>query len=286
VTGRRTAAASISERSRRPLRFVFMLTVAIAGVLVMGPARAASEVFVLQDGTPLVSKPGIGGKILLWVDTGFPLRVVGYEGEWIEVSSSHLKAGSDLAWVPAARVGRHLPGTLDIDYSPEEPSAAPAGALFLEAVGSQEIRIRAQCRIVQPGKDDFVDVIRDTPLQLDVSGPATDCTVSKLGDDGTLDVALRTATGQPVAAASAYTLHGAVRLRTDGPWGGASGFRLPTRFVLLKGMRVHPFPPGNLVPPLGNPTPAFGNPTPALGNPTPALGNPVPAFQQSPVPPP
>jgi len=77
VTGRRTAAASISERSRRPLRIIVLSIVAIVAILSVGPARAAADVFVLQDGTPLVSKPGIGGKILLWVDTGFPLTVVG-----------------------------------------------------------------------------------------------------------------------------------------------------------------------------------------------------------------
>jgi hypothetical protein len=278
VTGRRTAAASISERSRRPLRIVVLSIVTIVGILAMGPARAAADVFVLQDGTPLVSKPGIGGKILLWVDTGFPLTVVGQEGDWLKVSGARLKAGSDAFWVPAARVGRHLPGTLDIAYSQEGPSTAPESeALFLDVVGTEAIRVRASCRIVQPGKDDFIDVINETPVELDVSGPAADCTVRKLGGSGTIDVALRTADGRPVAAATAYTAHGAVRVRTHGPWGGASGARLPTRFVVLRDMPGKPFLPGNPVPPLGNPTPA-------LGNPTPALGNPVPPFQQSPVP--
>jgi hypothetical protein len=273
VTGRRTAAASISERSRRPLRIVLLLLVAIAGILAMGPARAAADVFVLQDGTPLVSKPGVGGKILLWVDTGFPLTVVGQEGDWLRVSSAGLKAGSDTLWVPAARVGRHLPGTVDIDYSQEGPSgASPGEALFLEVVGTQQIRVQARCRIVQFDKDDFIDVINETPVDLDVSGAGADCTVSKLGDSGTIYVALRMGDGRTVATATTYTLHGAVRVRTAGSWGGPSGTRLPTRFAFFKQRRGMPFPPGNPVPPLGNPTPAPGNP--------------VPAFQQSPVPPP
>jgi hypothetical protein len=278
VTGRRTAAASISERSRRPLRIVVLSIVTIVGILAMGPARAAADVFVLQDSTPLVSKPGIGGKILLWVDTGFPLTVVGQEGDWLKVSGARLNAGSDAFWVPAARVGRHLPGTFDIAYSKEGPSTAPGSdALFLEVIGTQAIRVRASCRIVQPGKDDFIDVINEAPLELDVSGPAADCTVRKLGGSGTIDVALRTADGRAIAAANTYTAHGAVRVRTRGPWGGASGVRLPTRFVLLKEMPGKSFL-------LGNPVPPLGNPTPALGNATPALGNPVPPFQQSPVP--
>ena len=57
-------------------------------------------------------------------------------------------------------------------------------------------------------------MINETPVELDVSGPAADCTVSKLGDSGTIDVALRTADGQPVATATTYTPHGAVRVRT------------------------------------------------------------------------
>ncbi|MGH8631987.1 MAG: hypothetical protein ACREU7_14665 [Burkholderiales bacterium] len=248
-----------------------MLVLAMIGILAIGPARAASDVFVLQDGTPLVSKPGVGGKILLWVDTGFPLIVVGREGDWLKVSGARLKAGSDTLWVPAARVGRHLPGTLDIAYSKAGPSPAPEGeTLLLEVIGTQEIRVRAHCRIVQPGKDDFIDVVDETPLELEVSGPTADCTVRKLGDSGTINVALRTADGRPIATASTYTQHGAVRVRTIGPWGGASGFRLPTRFVFLKDPPDNSFPPGNPVPPLRNATPA--------------LGNPVPPFQQSPVP--
>lgn len=282
VTGRRTAAASISERSRWSLCLMCVLALATIAILSTGPARAASDVFVLEDGTPLVSKPGVGGKILRWVDTGFPLTVIGREGDWLKVSSAQLK--SDSIWVPAARVGRHLPGTIDITYSQEEPSAAEGQALFLEVVGTQDIRVRARCRIDQPGKDDFIDVIDETPMELDVSGPATDCTVRKLGDSGMIDVALRTADGQSVATANTYTLHGGVRVRTDGPWGGSSGTRLPAQFTFFKEIPDNPFPPGESLPMSGNPVPPLGNPTPPLGNPTPALGNPVPPFQHSPVP--
>jgi hypothetical protein len=244
-----------------------VLLLAMIGILAIGPARAASDVFVLQDGTPLASKPGVGGKILLWVDAGFPLTVVGREGDWLKVSGAQLETGSDTLWVPAARVGRHLPGTLDVAYSDAEPSAVPDGeALLLEVIGTQEIRVRARCRIVRPGKDDFIDVVGGTPLELDVRGPTADCTVRKLGDSGTIDVALLTADGRPVATASTYTRHGGVRVRTVGPWGSASGSRLRKRFVFLKDMPDAP------------------NPVPPLGNSTSPLGNPVPPFQQSPVP--
>ena len=118
----------------------------------------------------------------------------------------------------------------------DHPSRPRRRSLLLEVIGTQEIRVRARCRIVQPGDDDFIDVVDETPLELDVGGPTADCTVRKLGDSGTIDVALRTADGRVVAAASTYTQHGAVRVRTIGPWGGASGFRLAKRFVFLKDM--------------------------------------------------
>src|SRR5262245_51138151 len=112
VIGRGTAAASISKRGRRALRIVLLVAFAMFGIPAAGPAHASTDVYVVQDGTPVASKPGIGGKILFWLDTGFPLTVVGREGEWLKVSSSHFKAGGSF-WVPAARVGRHLPGSTE-----------------------------------------------------------------------------------------------------------------------------------------------------------------------------
>ena len=278
VIGRRTAAASISERRRRALRFFFALALAMVGLLAMGPARAAGDVYVLQDRTPLASKPGVGGRILLWVDTGFPLTVVGRHGDWLKVSSSRLESGRDTLWVPAARVGSHLPGMLDIAYSSNEPSSTQEGEdLFLEVVGTRELPVHVRCRIVQPDKDDFIDVIDKTPLRLDVGGPAADCTVRNLGTIGTIDAALWTAAGELIAGASSYSEHGAIRVCTNGPWGNADGVALPTIYVVLRNATDFPFPPGEPFPPLRNPMPA-------LGNPVPVLGNPVPPFQQSPVP--
>src|SRR5262249_47604614 len=193
--GRRTAAASISESNRRPLSrtFLLLLNLALLGMLTTSPVRAAADVYVLQDDTPLVSKPGIGGKILQWVDTGFQLPVVGRDGEWLQVSGAHLKGAGDTLWVPAARVGSHLPGMLDIAYSKAGLSTAPGGspggdAFFLEVVGTEAIRVHAGCRIAQPGKDDFINVVDETPVELDLNGPAADCTVSKLGGGGAIEV--------------------------------------------------------------------------------------------------
>jgi len=275
------AAASISKRSRRPLRIVFLLTLAMIGLPAMGPAHAANDVYVLQDGTPLVSKPGVGGKILRRVDTGFPLTVVGREGDWLKVSSSRLKAGSGTLWVPAVRVGRRPPDTRNAAYSQEGPSGAPdGGALFLEVAGTQGTSVRGQCRIVQPDKDDIIDVNSETPLQLDVSGSAVDCIVRQFGVSEPIDVALRTAEGELVAAASTDASHAAVRVRTDGPWGGAFGFMLRTRFFAF--IPNSPLTPGNPVPPLGNAMPALSNPVPPLGTLMQPFGNPGQPFRVSP----
>ena len=122
--GRLTAAASISERRRRQARIAALFALVATALVHVGAARADGDVTVLQDGTPLVSKPGVGGRILLWVDRGFPLTVVGRQGDWLEVSSAQLKA----VWVPAARVGvptapdsRTPPGTSEIARWHEEP---------------------------------------------------------------------------------------------------------------------------------------------------------------------
>src|ERR1700752_5381790 len=77
VIGKRTAAASTFERSRWSLRIALML-IALLTAMASAPGlpRAADNVFVQQDRTPLVSKPGVGGKIVAWVDTGFPLTIL------------------------------------------------------------------------------------------------------------------------------------------------------------------------------------------------------------------
>lgn len=247
------------------------LIMAIMGIVVAcGSLQAAGDVYVLQDRTPIVSKPGIGGKILVWVDTGFPLTLQGHQGDWLRVSSPSLELPGDDLWVPAARVGDRLPGTFDIAYSDEGFASGPDDSVFQLAItGSQTLRVRANCRVVEDGDDKFVEVVDDVPLTLDLEGTAVDCTVRKLGSVGGVDVVLLDPDGRPAASASTFARRGRVRLRSAGPWGGAAGFALPTRFVVLKERPDVNLPPGNSVPPLGVTTPA--------------LGNPVPPFEQSPV---
>ena len=213
----------------------------------MGPARAAADVFVLQDGTPLVSKPGVGGKILLWVDTGFPLTVVGQEGDWLRVSSFGPQGGQWRCSGCRRRGSAVICRVRSTSTIPRKDRLAHRRARlsFWRSSARSKSASTPAAGSLQPDKDDFIDVINETPVELDVSGPGADCTVSKLGDSGTIDVALRTGDGQTVATATTYTPHGAVRVRTAGSWGGPSGTRLPTRFAFFRHRRGMPFPPGN-----------------------------------------
>jgi len=257
--GRRTAAASISDRCRRLLSVAFVLSAVVATILGAATARAAGDVFVLQDQTPIVSKPGVGGKILVWVDTGFPLTVRGIQGDWLKVSSSLLKLPAESLWVPAARVGKQPPGMFDVAYSDGGFTPAPHAAGYrLEIIGTESLRVRAACHMVEDGDKEFVDTVDETPVTLHLDGTAVDCTVRKLTAAGRIDVLLLGPDGRAVAAAGTFARHGKVRLRSDGSWGRAAGFALPTRFVVLKELPDVKSAPGVIIPPLGDPVPPFG----------------------------
>jgi hypothetical protein len=255
---------TVERRFRR-----FAAGLALAGLLTIGiPAHGASDVYVQQDHTPIVTKPGIGGKILVWVDAGFPLTVHGRDGDWLKVSSSLLEVPGHSLWVPAARVDDILPGAFDIAYAPDRSPAARDGTLFrLEVSGSPDLRVRAQCRADKGGDDAFHRVIDDVPVTLDIDAAAVDCFVRKLESPGRIDAVLRAADGTIIATAGTFARRGAVRVRSNGPWGGAAGFALPTRFVVEEDTATMNPPTGGLVPPLGNPVPAPGNPTPPLAAP-------------------
>ncbi len=277
ATGKRLAAASTSDW-RFLLAAVAWTLALLLSVPVSTSVRADDNVYVQQEGTPIVSKPGVGGKILGWVGTGFPLTVRGREGDWLEVSSSLLTFPSESLWVPAARVGDHLPGAFDIAYAPDGQSVGPGGAFFqLEIGGTPDTRVRANCRAERGRDDAFRRIIDDVPAALEIDGDAVDCVVRKLESDGWVDVVLRGPDGTIVAGASTDARRGAVRVRSDGSWGGAAGFALPARFVLFKDPSKIDLPSGGPVPPLGNPVPPLGSSVPALGNPVPPLASPTAA---------
>lgn len=259
--GKRMVAASTSDRWF-PRRAAIWTLAFLMSLLISASIRADGNVYVQQEDTPIVSKPGVGGKILGWVGTGFPLTVHRREGDWLEVSSSLLKFPSASLWVPAARVGNRLPGAFDIAYSPDGQPVGPDGAPFrLEIGGTPDTRVRANCRAEQGRDDAFRRIVEGVPTALEVDGDAVDCVVRKLEFGGWIDVVLRGPDGTIVAGAGTYARGGAVRVRSDGSWGAAAGFALPARFVLFKDPSKIDLPSGGVVPPLGNPVPPLASPT-------------------------
>lgn len=261
VTGRRMAAASTSDR--RFVRLAAALTLALTALLALGSSGyAADEVFVQEDNTPIVSRPGVGGKILIRVDAGFALTVLGRDGEWLEVSSPVLKLPGDSLWVPAARVGSKSPGAGTLEASP-----AGGPVYRLEVTGNPELRMRARCRI-DKGLEDrrrddgFRTIIDNVPAVIELVGPV-DCFVRMFGPPGEMTVILRRIDGAIVASGTTYAGSDAVRVRSDGPWGSAGGFIERLGFIALND-RFPGQPSGALVPPLGNPVPPLGNPVPPL----------------------
>jgi hypothetical protein len=211
-----------------------------------GEPAWADIAIVQQDATPVVSAPGVGGRVLTRVDAGFTLTVLGREGEWLKVASPQLPLGGEL-WVPAERVG-------DIIATPDDTGLS----------GNASMTTAPQFRII--GRTHGV------------ATASPDAAVS-IGSEGTTGDS-RAAT----AAISSNAGGGTARaMDTTTPAAAAQATATPDTAVPATG---NPTPPGgNAVPAQGNPTPAAtGNPTPAggnatptLGNPTPALGNPTPA---------
>ncbi|MGH6928095.1 MAG: hypothetical protein ACREEV_07245, partial [Dongiaceae bacterium] len=226
----------------------------------MSPSgHADDEVFVQQDNTPIASHPGVGGKILIRVDSGFILTVLGRDGDWLEVTSPVLKLPGDSLWVPADRVGSDAPG----GAGALDGSVVADGPVYrLEVTGSQELRMRARCRIDDGTEDNrsddaFRQIIEAVPAVVEIEGPV-DCFVRMFGPPGELSVVLRRVDGTVVASGTIYESGDAVHVRSDGPWGSAAGVIESSVFVSFDG------PSGNIVPPIANPVPPLANPVPPL----------------------
>jgi hypothetical protein len=275
----KTEAQRLARRhSMRAAGDPVRLVAAAAVVLLMSaadntPARADMTV-VLQDKTPIVSWPGVGGRILTRVDAGFALTVLGRDGEWLKIASPELKLSGEL-WVPVARVG-------DIAGAPLE--FAPSQAVSTTAIVPQ------------------FRIMTNTADGMGTTAPGTTAAVgSKVSTSGVTSAITRSsssnATGGAVQA-TANATPSATDVTSDlgNPTPAFSGN--PTPAVSgnpTPAVSGNPTPAmtgnstpalANSVSPVGSTTPAVSNnPTPAMtGNPTPALGNPTPAFSGNPTP--
>jgi hypothetical protein len=234
------------------------------------PARADTAI-VQQDATPIVSRPGVGGRILTRVDTGFTLTVLGREGEWLEVASPQLKLTGEL-WVPAARVGDIVAAPADL--TPSEPASATTAA--------------PQFRITSNMSGSMSALPLGTTT---TAGPRNSGGVSSAVTRSTSATVMRSTSVNAAGSAttqakvSATTAAGDVTPPSDNPT-PAPGNPTPTVDSSPTPALGNPTPAvsGNSTPALGNPTPAVsGNSTPAPGNPTPAMGNAVSGFSGSSV---
>jgi len=270
----------------RGKQWTIRLAAAIAA-LPLGAAVAHADIAVVQqDRTPIVSAPGVGGRILTRVDSGFTLTVVGRDGDWLRVESPQLNLAGAL-WVPAERVGDII--------------AAPAEATLAESVST--MAAKPQFRITSAVTGDATSSAGVPVLSRGSTGvSAAASRTASLGTTGTTR-----ATGGATTAAA--TTAGVTDEGNPTTPVGNSGQPLgnPTTPVGNSGQPLgNPTAPvGNSGQPLGNPTTAvsgnpttamdnptpalgspvasFGNPTPALGNPTPAMGNSTPAMSNTTV---
>jgi hypothetical protein len=261
ATGKETAAASISERARQ-LACAALLALA---VLSPGVAAASDLVYVQQDGTVLATAPGVGGKIVLRVNRGFPLVILGQEGEWLNVRSPQYAAPGETLWVPADRVGPAPEATSQPASVAAPEPAEPEPTFWIYVDGTPALKFRAECRLVVTAdpasrRHEVTDLV---PAALGFDADAVSCTVRKLDNFGDLIVTLTNGQGIVIAALDTSALFGSVRVRSDGPWGVARARRGSSRVIV-----VRDFPEPELgIPKMGTPVPSFtGSPVPPLGS--------------------
>ncbi len=259
---------------------------AVSLLALAGQPAHADTAIVRQDATPIVSAPGVGGRVLARVDAGFPLTVVGRKGEWLRVASPQLKLPGEL-WVPAARVGDIVADPDDAALS-DDPSSMATGPQFRitnmtdgmgtapsGAAASIESRgsIGGSADVTGSTSSDDAALSND-PLSMEI-GPQFRITNMTDGM-GTAP------SGAAASIESRGSIGGSVDV-TRSTSSDAAGATVRATGAATRSTAAQATPDttapaeSNPTPALGNPTPAAGNPTSAVGNPTQALGNPTPA---------
>jgi hypothetical protein len=227
---------------------------AAAALLVIGIAGsrpvAADMTIVQQDATPIVSQPGVGGRILTRVDAGFNLIVLGSEGGWLRVASPQLQLTGNL-WVPAGRVGDVVADPADLP----PPDTTTAGAEMPR-----------------------FQVVTTTAGAAAVPSPSTTASGGQNGSTGVSAAVGRSAPADPAVSA---TRAAGVAAPSAAAAGSSSQVSAAATGNTTSASGNPVASPGDPTPAVGNPTPAMGNVTPAMGNVTPAIGNVTPAMGNS-----
>lgn len=243
------------------------LATAAAALLVIGVAgsrpAAADMAIVQQDATPIVSQPGVGGRILTRVDAGFNLIVLGSEGGWLRVASPQLQLTGNL-WVPAGRVGDVVADPADLPFPDTGPAGAETPRFQIQATAAGATAMPSPGTTASGGQNG------STGVSAAAGRPAP--AESAVGATSAAGAAAPSAAA--AASSSSPTSAATTGSATSASGNAVSSSGSPTS-AQSNGTRENL---GNPTPALGNPTQAMGNPTGAMGNPTPAVGNSVVGF--------
>jgi hypothetical protein len=236
---------------------IVLVTIGIAG----NRPAAADMAIVQQDATPIVSQPGVGGRILTRVDAGFNLIVLGSEGDWLRVASPQLQLTGNL-WVPAGRVGDVVADPADLPLPDIGPAGAEMPRFQIQATAAGVTVVPSPGTTASGGQNGSTGVSaavgRSAPAE-----PAVSATRAA-GVSAPSAAANTSSTTSAAATGSATSASGNAVSSPSSPTSAQSNATNADR--------------GNPTPALGNPTQAMGNPTEAMGNPTPAMGNSVVGF--------
>lgn len=212
------------------MREPLLLLVVIALTLAMGHAGQATPGAVLvlhEDGVPLRVEGRPSAPVLLSLERGQRLLEFRRQDGWVEVAVFGMVGVR--GWLHSDAVAAE-PWPSDPPSAPPAPSestaeAAASRAFVLGIAGTPALAFRAICRVVAAdGEQRTARQEGWVPERITGNASAVSCRVRKTDVQGRLRVTLRFGETPPVSAQTRAAFNW-VRVRSDGPWGGAGGLR-------------------------------------------------------------
>lgn len=199
---------------------------AFAVLVFFASAASADEVIVQQNNVALRAAPSKNGKVEWRVNEGYKLIVTSQQGSWLEVRAPNLIEPNSNLWVQAKYVA-------PID-EPADDVVSDAD-FRLELRGSLGVEFRSKCVFLEAG-DDFRHVQWDhgtVPATVDIHGASVVCIVRGRTSGGRIDAALLNGEGVAIASAGTGGYSESLVIRSNGPWGSASGRSGGGRYVVM-----------------------------------------------------
>lgn len=208
------------------MRALLLLLMFIALTLATGPAGQATPGAVLvlrEDGVALHVEGRPSAPVLLSLDRGQRLLEFRRKEGWVEVAVFGMVGVR--GWLRSdAVVAEPWPS----DPPPALSERAPATALRpfeLDIAGTPTLAFRATCRVLAAeGEERTHRQAGLVPARVAGEAGAVSCRVRKADAAGRLRVTLHFGESPPVSAQTRAAFNW-VRLRSDGPWGEAGGWR-------------------------------------------------------------